>query len=163
MRICRMSRHQVADMTRSPGPQIRRADAGVTLVEILVVLSIIAITTGAAMLRLGIGRGSYDLATAAGQLALSVTEASDASLASGQDRLLELAPEAYRIGFGGSLADSGWRRMPGLSLANVTGDARVLRLSATGASAPFRLRLSADGRSVVVRFDGLQARVEGAP
>ena len=148
-------------MTHAPGPQHRNVEAGVTLVEILVVLSIIAITTGAAMLRLGLGRGAGDLAGAAGQVALAVTEAADAALASGQDRVLELGPEGYRIGVEGSAAE--WRRLPGLDLAQADGGAGPLRLSADGAAAPFRLRLSADGHSVLLRFDGLRASVESVP
>ena len=148
-------------MARAPGPQHRNVEAGVTLVEILVVLSIIAITTGAAMLRLGLGRGADELAGAAGQVALAVTEAADAALASGQDRVLELGPEGYRIAVAGSEAD--WRRLPGHDLAQAEGGAGPLRLSADGAAAPFRLRLSADGHSVLLRFDGLRATVEAAP
>ena len=148
-------------MTHAPAPQHRNVEAGVTLVEILVVLSIIAITTGAAMLRLGLGRGAGDLAGAAGQVALAVTEAADAALASGQDRLLELGPDGYRIGVEGGDAD--WHRLPGLGLAQAEGGVGPLRLSADGAAAPFRLRLSADGHSVLLRFDGLRAKVEAAP
>ena len=148
-------------MTHAPAPQHRNVEAGVTLVEILVVLSIIAITTGAAMLRLGLGRGAGDLAGAAGQVALAVTEAADAALASGQDRLLELGPDGYRIGVAGGEAD--WHRLPGLGLARAEGGVGPLRLSADGAAAPFRLRLSADGHSVLLRFDGLRAKVEAAP
>ena len=148
-------------MHAKTGPIRRKAEAGVTLVEILVVLSIIAITTGAAMLRLGIGRAQDDLTNAAAAMALAVTEASDAALASGQDRVLELGPQGYRVGPDGS--DPAWRQLSGLGLASAGADAGPWRLSADAASTPFGVRLSSDAKSVQVRFDGLRATVEAAP
>lgn len=150
-------------MTRAPARALRKADAGLTLVEVLVVLSIIAITTGAAMLRLGLGRGQDDLAATATAMAAAVTEASDAALASGQDRVLELGPEAYLIQPDGSASAPVWRQTPGLALAAAQGGQGPWRLSADAASAPFGLRLSAGQQSVFVQFDGLRARVETAP
>ena len=149
-------------MQAGPALPRRKADAGLTLVEVLVVLSIIAITTGAAMLRLGLGRGQDDLMATATAMAVAVTEASDAALASGQDRVLKLGPEAYLIQSEFSTADPVWRQTPGFDLA-VQGAAGPWRLSANAASAPFGVRLSAGQLSVVLRFDGLRAKVEAIP
>ncbi|MEO6300018.1 MAG: prepilin-type N-terminal cleavage/methylation domain-containing protein [Paracoccaceae bacterium] len=139
----------------------RMGEAGVTLVEILVVLSIIAITTGAAMLRLGIGNGRDQLANTAAATALAITGASDAALASGRDRLIEFGADGYRI-----TTDSGggdWNGMPGVDITSVEGQTGPRRLPADGSSPPFRLRLTAAGQNALVRFDGLTAKVEGAP
>lgn len=127
------------------------------------VLSIIAITTGAAMLRLGLGQRQDDLVSAAAAMSLAVTQASDAALSSGHDRLVQLGPEAYLIHVDGSTADPVWQQTPGLTITAAQGGAGPWRLSADAASSPFDVRLSAGQQSVTLRFDGLQARVEAAP
>ena len=143
-------------------PASRHSEAGVTLVEILVVLSIIAITTGAAMLRLGLGGSGDDLTSAATTLALAVTSASDAAMATGQDRLLEFGAVGYRLTPVGSDSDT-WHPLPGLTLTRADGGTDALRLSSDAASPPFQLRLTGEGNSLSLRFDGLQAKVEAAP
>jgi prepilin-type N-terminal cleavage/methylation domain-containing protein len=144
-------------------PTQREPEAGVTLVEILVVLSIIAITTGAAMLRLGFGASQDDFAAAVQAMALAVTAASDAAMQSGQDRQLELGPLGYRLVSAGTTAEPPWQALPGLSFQPVLGRDAALRLSADGASAPFDLRLAGAERTLFLRFDGLTARVEATP
>lgn len=134
-----------------------------TLVEILVVLSIIAITTGAAMLRLGIGRPEDDFGVAVQRLALAVTSASDAALQTGQDRLLQLGPLGYRLVAPGEASAPVWQTIPGLSFLPVAGQDAVLRLSADGAAAPFDLRFASAGKTLFLRFDGLKARIEATP
>ena len=140
-------------MVKRPGP--RRADLGVTLVEILVVLSIIAIAAGATMLRLGLGRSDDALTSTAQTLALAITQASDAALSTGEDRLLQLGPLGYSLQ-PASLPPA-WMPLRDLTLSR--GDARPnpLRLAADGASPPFDLRLTQGQRSVTVAFDGLRA------
>lgn len=150
-------------MLRATAALRRKPDAGLTLVEVLVVLSIIAITTGAAMLRLGLGGVQDNLLATATTMATAVTEASDAALATGHDRVLNLRPDAYLIAADGSTADPVWRQTPGLKLAASQGGAGPWRLSADAASAPFDLRLSAGPQTVTLRFDGLRATVAGAP
>ena len=146
-----------------PGPNRRDAEAGVTLVEILVVLSIIAITTGAAMLRLGLGRSEDDFGVAVQRLALAVSSASDAALQTGQDRQLQLGPLGYRLVSARDTTGPPWQSIAGLSFLPVAGQDAVLRLSADGASAPFDLRLASAGQTLFLRFDGLKARVETTP
>ena len=141
----------------------RHAEAGVTLVEILVVLSIIAITTGAVMLRMGLATGTDDLTAAATSLALGLTAASDAAMASGEDRLVEVAVDSYRIAPAGRAAQATWHALPGLTLTRTDGGAEPIRLSSDAASPAFELRLSASGKTSLVWFDGLQAEVEAIP
>ena len=169
-----------ASLTRANQPR-RAGQAGVTLVEILVVLSIIAITTGAAMLRLGVGRDGDPLSAAATGLALALTAASDAALAGGTDRRLQIGPQGYRIASAASAGNTAnaadaasaadaanaadaasaapWHPLAGLT-ATVDPVTAAGRLAADGSAAPFQIRLAAGGRSLLVRFDGLRARVE---
>ena len=96
MQICQTVPRQAVDLHK--GSANRRApEAGLTLVEVLIVLSIIGIATGAAMLRLGIGQQDDRLAASAQTLALEVTLAADAALSSGQDRVLEIGTEEYKL------------------------------------------------------------------
>ena len=120
----------------------RDPEAGVTLVEILVVLSIIAITTGAAMLRLGFGRSTDDFDSAVARMASAVTAASDFAMQTGQDRLLELGPLGYRAVPDGSATEVSWQTIPGFHFSPVPGRNTALRLLADGASPPFDLRLA---------------------
>ncbi len=143
-------------------PIHRDPEAGVTLVEILVVLSIIAITTGAAMLRLGFGRSEEDFTAAAEAMAMTVTAASDDALQTGLDRVLQLGPEGYRIVAADAVTAPSWHSIPDLTFRPAEGSA-ALRLSADAASTPFVLRFEGAKQSLFLRFDGLKARVEGAP
>lgn len=133
----------------------RQAEAGVTLVEILVVLSIIAITTGAVMLRLGLGRSDDALTSAAQTLALAVTQGSDAALTTGEDRLLEIGPLGFSLH--ATSAAAPWNPLPDLTLTRSDALPDALRLAADGTSAPFGLVLTQGRRSVTVAFDGLRA------
>ena len=142
-------------MAARPGPQRRQAQAGVTLVEILIVLSIIAITTGAVMLRLGLGKSDDALTSAAQTMALAVTQASDAALSSGKDRVLEFGALGYSLH--SMDAATAWTPLPGLTLTRSDAVAGPLRLSADGTSVPFGLILTQDSRSITVAFDGLRA------
>jgi general secretion pathway protein H len=134
----------------------RSGEAGVTLVEILVVLSIIAITSGAVMLRLGLGRSDDTLTSTAQTMALAVTQGSDQALSSGQDRVLMIADQAYALQPANT--DPVWTALPGLTLTRADAATDPLRLAADGTSAPFALVLAQAGRSVTITFDGLTAR-----
>jgi general secretion pathway protein H len=133
----------------------RHAEAGVTLVEILVVLSIIAIAAGAVMLRLGIGRSDDALTSTAQMLALTLTQASDTALSTGEDRVLEVGGLGYSL-HPASVA-AVWTPLPDLTLTRSDAAPDPLRLAADGTSEPFQLRLSQGGRFVTVAFDGLRA------
>ena len=139
----------------------RDAEAGVTLVEILVVLSIFAITTGAAMLRLGFGRGAEDFNASVAAMAMTITIASDDALQSGLDRVLQLGPQGYRVVAADAVSEPAWQAIPDLTFRPL--EASSLRLSADAASTPFVLRLEGARQTLFLRYDGLQARVEATP
>lgn len=133
---------------------VRQPQAGVTLVEILVVLSIIAITTGAVMLRLGVGRSDDALTSTAQTMALAITQASDAALAGGEDRVLEAGALGWTLHRPG--AEPVWTPLPGgVTVAEVG----PWRLAADGTSAPFGVTLSLRDRAITVAYDGLRAGV----
>ena len=140
-------------MTARPGA--RQADLGLTLVEILVVLSIIAIAAGATMLRLGLGTSDDRLTSTAQTLALALTQASDAALSTGEDRLLQIGPLGYAL-HPASLPPT-WTPLRDLTLSRTDALPDPLRLAADGASSPFDLNLTQGQRSVTVTFDGLRA------
>ncbi len=148
---------------RAIGLNHRDAEAGVTLVEILVVLSIIAITTGAAMLRLGFGHSEDETRAAVAAMARTITAASDDALQTGQDRVLQLGPKGYRVIAANATTEPVWQTVPGLSFQPVGDRNQALRLSADGASPAFDLRLQAGSEALFLHFDGLKARVEAEP
>lgn len=115
------------------------------------------------MLRMGLATGTDDLTAAATSLALGLTAASDAAMASGEDRLVEVAVDSYRIAPAGRAAQATWHALPGLTLTRTDGGAEPIRLSSDAASPAFELRLSASGKTSLVWFDGLQAAVEATP
>lgn len=143
-------------------PIHRDPEAGVTLVEILVVLSIIAITTGAAMLRLGFGRTAEDFNATVAAMAMTVTAASDDALQTGLDRVLQLGPQGYRIVAADAETEPAWHPIPDLTFRPADRNSALL-LSADAASTPFVLRLEGAKQTLFLRFDGLKARVEAAP
>lgn len=148
-------------MTYCPLPNRRNASAGLTLVEVLVVLSIIAIAAGAAMLRLGIGQGADDLSASATTLALAITAASDQAMVSGHDQRLDIGPEGFRLAPVLSETDPLWQPLTNTDFADPTSASFLL--AANGTASPFVLRLGSAGASTLLRFDGLQAWVEPLP
>ena len=148
-------------MSPSSLPCRRNATAGLTLVEVLVVLSIIAIAAGAAMLRLGIGHGADDLQASATRLALAITAASDQAMESGQDQRLDIGPEGFRIAALRSETEAPWHSLVGAGFVDPTSATFVL--AADGTAVPFDLRLGSGRASTLLRFDGVQARVETLP
>ncbi len=139
----------------------RTADAGLTLVEVLVVLSIIAVTTGALMLRLGGGRTENDLTASAAGLALVITAASDRALVSGRDERLDIGPDGYRVYPMGTESAPPWQKLTNTSFADPT--SATFLLMADGTSTPFQLQLRSAEASTVLRFDGLRATPEAMP
>ena len=145
-------------------PAQRGTEAGVTLVEMLVVLSVIAVAAGVVMLRFPAGTGST-VATEAGALALTLTRASDQALSTGRARSLEWSADGYHV-----LAwvpGTGWTEEPGLqrrlaasaTLARSDGGTKAPVLLGTDAlSAPATFRLGTGAAAWRVAFDGLTAR-----
>ena len=143
---------------------MRKADAGVTLIEMLVVLSIIAIASGALMLRFA-GKTGTDPMAEAGRLADAITAAAEVALVSGNPQAVVWGDHDYRL-----MAwrpGQNWQDAPGshhaldpsLRLARVDGQKGSLVLAPGGVAQPAGFVLASADRRIEVRFDGLAAAV----
>ena len=146
---------------------MRKRDAGVTLIEMLVVLSIIAIASGALMLRFA-GRTTDDPVAEAALLADAMTAAAEAALVSGNPQAVVYGDHDYRI-----LSwqpGSNWQDVPGskhvlnagLHLARLDGQKGPLLMAPGGVAEPSGFVLASAARKVTVQFDGLAATVAPA-
>jgi general secretion pathway protein H len=79
------------------GPAAGAADAGLTLLEMLIVLAVIAVATGATALSLGPRRDGAPAATAR-QLAAAIQAAADRSIATGARDVLVVDRDGYTLG-----------------------------------------------------------------
>jgi hypothetical protein len=95
------------------------------------------------------------------RLALAITAASDQAMVSGQDQRLDIGPDGFRIAPVLTDSDAPWQTLVNTDFADPT--SATFLLAANGTAAPFVLRLGSGGASSLLRFDGLQARVEDLP
>lgn len=150
-------------MTRARDPQ-----AGVSLVEVMVVLAIVGIMTGVAVLGFGGVGGGTGAEAEARRLADRLQLAADEALVTGAPRALQWSAAGYRFVVWDE-QESGWRpearpllsethELPrGLTLRGPEGEAAVLA-AADRAVTPVTLALGGAGGSWTVAFDGLTAR-----
>lgn len=147
--------------------EINPAEAGLTLIEMLIVLSIIAISAGAIALGIGATTRQPTLESEARALAALIqTGADDAMLG---DRLVALTVDEHGYGFAswdgrGWVAKGDYHDIP--SGMVVTFDARPpIMLGADGSGQPMTATITPDeGRSGWrVRYDGLTAVAEPIP
>ncbi|MGR3502569.1 pilus assembly FimT family protein [Pseudaestuariivita sp.] len=149
----------------------RRADAGVTLIEVLVVLALIAVGAGVVGYALPGGPSTRDLEQEADLLAARINLAAEKSLVSGAAHRLAWTREAYRFEVWGP---EGWRAAPepplstphaletGMQLTGAesarNGEMHILPslIPRGGAIEAVTLRDGALAREV--RFDGATAR-----
>lgn len=146
-----------------------RAEAGMTLVEVLVVLAIIGITAGASVLALGSGAG-LDGKAEARRLQSRIQLAVDEAMVRGAPLALALGPREYRF-LEWDAAMGAWRqsaseelrrphRLPsGMVLASSDGR-RVIALDADQPSDPAAITLTAARQRWAIGLDGLTARLQ---
>lgn len=146
----------------------RRGDSGLTLIEMLVVLSILSIAAGVLILRFA-PHGSRDPAAEAGHLADLLAAAGETALYSGTLQALVWTSDRYRLdiyhpgtGWQTELGDAGRVLGSGLSLSRDTGDGPLL-IAPGGLALPAAFRLTSPARVWRVDFDGLSARVSAGP
>jgi general secretion pathway protein H len=152
----------------------RDPEAGVTLVEMLVVLALMGVLAGTAALGLGaLSRGADPRAEAA-LLAARMRLASEEAVLAGRPAALLWEEGGYRFA---SLADGAWAPHPRPALSQPRTLPEGLRLRAEGEARAFAitpaalpaggepLRLGLEGRreAVTVLWDGASAQVEAAP
>ena len=151
----------------------RQADRGVTLIEMMVVLVIVAVMAGLAMTSLTPGSSQRKLTGAAEVLVQRLALASDEAMVTGI--ALAFQTQARGYGFVRWQGDGGWQALGAGPLAPVFGlndgmridvygqDGTALStgpyLIAPGGDGPgFRVELQIDGQRRLVLFDGLNAR-----
>ena len=147
----------------------QRREAGLTLVEMLVVLAIMGVVAGVTLLAIGPADRSRGLQLEAGRLAARLRLAADDVRVA--ERPLALSWDAHGYGFVDWDAKSGrWvpdavarlgerHALPGSMTLAITSASAVIPIAADGAGPPIDARLSAGAASWRIAFDGLNAAV----
>ena len=141
----------------------RDGESGVTLIEMLVVLSIISVAAGVLILRFS-GPATADPRAEAGRLADTLSQAAETALYSGNPSALIWTVDSYRVdtfkpGLGWQPAVDAAALAPGLSLRRNDGRDGPLMIAPGGIALPARFLLTASGAAWGVDFNGLQAMV----
>lgn len=148
----------------------RTSDAGLTLVEVLIVLVLVAVLGGMAALSVGRLQAGPGLERRAETLAVRLTIAAETAAMTGRDAALVWTAEGYRFL---TLRDEAWvphdvrelgevERLDGLALSGAGAEAGNLLIRADLTppdAAPIRLALRQGAAEAGVLFDGLAARV----
>lgn len=141
--------------SRDQPDRVRQGSAGMTLVEILVVLSIVAIASGVVMIRSGIGQSTSVLDADADRLSGALTETADLALFSGRDAIATWSGSSLSLQQEGDAP-----RIETLSSSVSFGTyAGTARLSADGNGLPFKVVLRQGTQSRALQFDGVTASV----
>ncbi|MBC7477932.1 MAG: prepilin-type N-terminal cleavage/methylation domain-containing protein [Pseudorhodobacter sp.] len=142
---------------------MRERDAGLTLIEMLVVLSIISIASGVLILRFA-GPSAADPRTEAGRLADTLSQAAENALYSGNPSALIWSAAGYRIetykpGLGWQAVTPAAALGAGLSMRRYDGQDRPLMIAPGGVALPAHFLLTSADGAWGVDFNGLSAYV----
>ena len=144
----------------------RKADAGITLIEMLVVLSIISIAAGVLVLQFS-GASRSDTKAEAAHLADVLTQAGETALYSGNPGALIWSQTGYRIesfkpGLGWQIAEGNVQHDLGVGLTLTRADGRdgPLMIAPGGIALPARFLLTNASAAWRVDFNGLSAEVK---
>ncbi|MGL4322093.1 MAG: prepilin-type N-terminal cleavage/methylation domain-containing protein [Paracoccaceae bacterium] len=136
----------------------RSGQSGVTLIEVMIVLVVIGIATGAATLGLGALTRDDHVEQEARRLSAAISLALDDALISGATRAVHWDAQGYQIGTGQrhEMATS-------VTLSRADGLADAVVLSAHAASAPVTLVVSGRTGPWHLALDGFGVRVAAGP
>ena len=133
----------------------RAGEAGLTLVEMLVVLAIIGIASGATVLGLGFATRGASTAAEANRLAAELRLASDDAMLG--DRAMAFTWDGARYGFSAGAVGEGsfasHSLPPGIRLV-MPSPSGSIAIGADGAGMPIRARLESSADQWEVRYDG---------
>ena len=142
---------------------MRNREAGLTLIEMLVVLSIISIAAGVLILRFA-GPSAADPRAEAGRLADTLSHAAETALYSGNPSALIWSAQGYRIdtfqpGLGWQPVTTPETLGAGLSMRRNDGHDGPLMIAPGGIALPARFLLTSADSAWRVDFNGLSADV----
>jgi general secretion pathway protein H len=146
-----------------------RHERGLTLVEMLVVLAIIGISTAAAVLAMGSGHDGSGPAEAQRLLA-RIQLAADEAMISDRSLALAVAPTSYAV-LERSDAGASWQpttlagiddihKLPSGMQLSAPPAGELLPLDAAAAGRPFAVTLVRGDQRWTVSFDGMRARLD---
>lgn len=141
---------------------MRKREAGVTLIEMLVVLSIISVAAGVLILQFS--GPSNDPRAEAEHLAATLSQAAETALYSGNPSVLIWSADSYRIdtfkpGAGWQPSQAAQSLTNGLTLRRNDGHDGALMIAPGGIALPARFLLTSADAAWRVDFNGLSAQV----
>ncbi|MCG7347830.1 prepilin-type N-terminal cleavage/methylation domain-containing protein [Sphingomonas sp. ACRSK] len=159
---------------RNPAPaqegKRRAGEAGMTLVEMLVVLAILGVAAGAVTLGIGAATRAPTVETEARRLATQLQAAADDAMLG--DRAIAFTAGEHGYGFATLNAKGGWTPRAGAGMAfHPLPGGMVMALSARppvllgvdGTGQPLTAEISAGGDRWIVTYDGMTAEAVHAP
>jgi general secretion pathway protein H len=148
----------------------RHGEAGLTLVEMLVVLAIIAVMAGAVSIGIGSVTRAPSVETEARRLATRLQAAADDAMLG--DRMMAFTVEKHGYGFATIGANGqmvartddalGFHRLPGGMVVTLSVRPPVI-LGVDGAGRPLSAIVESGSQRWMVTYDGLTARAAPAP
>jgi general secretion pathway protein H len=136
----------------------RCGQAGVTLIEMMIVLVVIGIATGAATLGLGALSRDDTVEAAARRLSAAISLGLDDALISGNSRVVVWDAQGYQIG-AGARHDLD----PTVTLSRADGLSDAVVLSAAATSSPVILVLSGPSDAWHLALDGFAVQAASGP
>ena len=147
-------------MSPIPAPTVATAEAGFTLIELMVTLAIVAVVVGLAMPRFGASMSHASLHSTVQQIAAELRATRSAAMASNDEKtlLIDVDAHSYRsdVNTDLRLIPAGVRiEVSGSGVASLGQTTKLLRFLPDGSGGPGTLRFVDDGRSATLTVDWL--------